>query len=84
MRYLLRRLQYKKHVGLEGDIPSAMHPPFGCPFQIRFGWKAEVPNRLCDIELPTLRKLPGGQQIKCHFSDDIPALMEPVIKIVAG
>ena len=61
-----------------------MHPPSGCPFQIRFGCKSEVPNRLCDIELPTLRQLPGGQQIKCRLSDDIPALMEPVIKIVAG
>ena len=73
----------KKYVVLEGDIPSAMSPPPGCPFQTRCGWKAEVPNKLCDSELPKVRKLPGGHQIKCHLSDDILDLMEPVIKMAA-
>jgi len=73
----------KKHIVLEGDIPSAMNPPSGCPFQTRCGWKAEVPNGLCDSEVPIVRQLPGGHQIKCHLADDILARMEPVIKMTA-
>ena len=73
----------KKRIVLEGDIPSAMNPPSGCPFQTRCGWKAEVPGGLCDIDLPEVRQLTSGHQIKCHLADDILARMEPVIKIAA-
>ena len=73
----------KKHIVLEGDIPSAMNPPSGCPFQTRCGWKSEVPGGLCESEVPTIRKLAGGHQIKCHLADDILARMDAVIKIAA-
>ncbi|MDC0860300.1 ABC transporter ATP-binding protein [Planktomarina temperata] len=73
----------KKHIVLEGDIPSAMNPPSGCPFQTRCGWKSEVPGGLCETEVPSIRKLAGGHQIKCHLADDILAKMDAVIKIAA-
>ncbi|THD84483.1 ABC transporter ATP-binding protein [Aliigemmobacter aestuarii] len=73
----------KKRIVLEGDIPSAMNPPPGCPFQTRCRWKAQVPGGLCDREVPPLRTLEGGHQIKCHLPDDVLAGMEPVIKIAA-
>ena len=74
----------KKHIVLEGDIPSAMNPPSGCPFQTRCGWKSKVPGGLCETEVPSIRKLADGHQIKCHLADDILAKMDAVIKIAAG
>ena len=73
----------KKHIVLEGDIPSAMNPPSGCPFQTRCRWKDQVPNGLCDKEVPPVRQLGDGHQVKCHLANDILARMEPVIKIAA-
>ena len=73
----------KKHIVLDGDIPSAMNPPSGCPFQTRCRWKSEVPGNLCDTEVPHVRTLDGNHQVKCHLSDEKLAEMEPVIKIAA-
>ncbi|MEM9973831.1 MAG: ABC transporter ATP-binding protein [Pseudomonadota bacterium] len=73
----------KTHVVLEGDIPSAMNPPPGCPFQTRCRWKSEVAGGLCEKEVPPVRQLESGHQIKCHLADDILARMEPVIKVAA-
>ncbi|MBY4892317.1 ABC transporter ATP-binding protein [Rhodobacteraceae bacterium N5(2021)] len=73
----------KKHIVLEGDIPSAMNPPSGCPFQTRCNWKSDVSGNLCDTEVPPMKTLADGHQIKCHLADDILARMEPVIKIAA-
>ncbi len=71
----------KKHIVLEGDIPSAMNPPPGCPFQTRCNWKDQVPGNLCDTEVPPMRQLSAGHQIKCHLSNEALATMEPVIKL---
>ncbi|WP_299854190.1 ABC transporter ATP-binding protein [uncultured Roseobacter sp.] len=71
----------KKHIVLEGDIPSAMNPPSGCPFQTRCRWKSEVPGGLCEKEVPPVRNLDGNHQIKCHLSDEKLAEMEPVIEV---
>jgi peptide/nickel transport system ATP-binding protein len=73
----------KKHIVLEGDIPSAMNPPSGCPFQTRCGWKDQVPGGKCETEVPSVRVLDNGHQLKCHLSDDKLAEMEPVIKMAA-
>ncbi len=73
----------KQHIVLDGDIPSAMNPPPGCPFQTRCRWKSEVPGGLCEKEVPPVRQLGDNHQIKCHLADDILARMEPVIKIAA-
>ncbi|NIZ62980.1 ABC transporter ATP-binding protein [Sedimentitalea sp. CY04] len=73
----------KQHIVLEGDIPSAMDPPSGCPFQTRCRWKSEVPDGLCDREVPEVKQLATGHQVKCHLSDETLAMMEPVIKVAA-
>lgn len=73
----------KKRIVLEGDIPSAMNPPPGCPFQTRCPWKSRVPGDLCDREVPPMRVLDGGHQIKCHLADAELAAMEPVFRAAA-
>ncbi|WP_299959021.1 ABC transporter ATP-binding protein [uncultured Roseobacter sp.] len=71
----------KKHIVLEGDIPSAMNPPPGCPFQTRCRWKSQVAGGLCEKEVPPVRMLPGNHQIKCHLSDEKLSEMAPVIEV---
>ena len=73
----------KKHIVLEGDIPSAMNPPPGCPFQTRCNWKSKVAGGLCEKDVPPMKTMSDGLQIKCHLSDADLAEMEPLIKIAA-
>ena len=73
----------RKRIVLDGDIPSAMNPPPGCPFQTRCRWKSQVPGGLCETEMPPVKKLKDGHQVKCHLSDDTLYGMEPVIQIAA-
>ncbi|MBR9863749.1 MAG: ABC transporter ATP-binding protein [Rhodobacteraceae bacterium] len=73
----------KKRIVLEGDIPSAMNPPSGCPFQTRCPHKVNVAGNLCETEVPPMRNLAGSQQIKCHLAQSYLDQMEPVIKIAA-
>ncbi|QFU08900.1 Glutathione import ATP-binding protein GsiA [Rhodobacteraceae bacterium THAF1] len=75
----------KKHIVLEGDVPSAMDPPPGCPFQTRCRWKSQVPGNLCETEVPPMVRFGegGAHQIKCHLSREDLEGMEPVITLAA-
>ncbi|WP_276715393.1 ABC transporter ATP-binding protein [Pseudooceanicola nitratireducens] len=73
----------KQHIVLDGDIPSAMNPPPGCPFQTRCHRKSQVAGDLCDTQVPPLRQA-DGHQIKCHLSEAQLAGMEPVITLSSG
>lgn len=69
----------KKTIVLDGDVPSALNPPSGCPFQTRCRWKSKVPNNLCEREVPPYVESASGHLIKCHLTKDELASMEPVI-----
>ncbi|MEM7214887.1 MAG: dipeptide ABC transporter ATP-binding protein [Pseudomonadota bacterium] len=69
----------KKHIVLEGDIPSALNPPSGCPFQTRCPRKEMVQGDICEREVPPMRDLGSGHIVKCHLDDDVLTEMEPVI-----
>ena len=48
---------------LEGDLPSPIDPPPGCPFHLRCPRAADR----CRTELPALSPSPGGHATACHF-----------------
>jgi len=73
----------KKHIVLEGDIPSAMSPPPGCPFQTRCPRKQLVTDNRCETEMPPMRKVAEGHIIKCHLADQHLKSMEPVISLAS-
>ena len=68
----------KRHVVLEGEIPSALSPPSGCPFQTRCGHKRDVAGNLCELEMPPTRTVAHGHTIKCHLPVEALERMEPV------
>ncbi|MCY3675420.1 MAG: ABC transporter ATP-binding protein [Paracoccaceae bacterium] len=74
----------KKHIVLEGEIPSALNPPTGCPFQTRCMHKHKVEGNLCETVVPEMRTLSSGSQIKCHLPQDVLDEMELVIQIPAS
>ncbi len=54
----------KKRVILEGEIPSAMNPPAGCPFSSRCPRKI---GSICDEKKPELTSAQSGHKIACHI-----------------
>ncbi|RAP42799.1 ABC transporter ATP-binding protein [Rhodovulum viride] len=73
----------KTRIVLEGDVPSAIDPPPGCPFQTRCHWKDRVPNGRCARELPPMVELGSGHRILCHLSAEALGEMEPVFRLAA-
>lgn len=71
----------KEQIVLEGDIPSALSPPPGCPFQTRCRWKDKVAGNKCNEVVPPLMTLEDGHQIKCHLTTKQLEKMRPVISI---
>lgn len=57
----------RERIILEGDVPSPIDPPSGCPFHPR----CPVPNKVaaCSTELPLLRKVGDNTLAACHMID---------------
>ncbi len=70
----------KQHIVLHGDIPSAVNPPPGCPFQTRCPRKAQVSGNLCETEVPPMRELGPGHKVKCHLPQTVFDSMQPIIR----
>ena len=66
----------KKHVVLSGEIPSAVNPPSGCPFQTRCQHKI---GDICEKEFPAVKEVTPGHFIACHLDEKTLKEMEPVI-----
>ncbi len=50
---------------LEGDVPSAINPPTGCPFHPRC-YKAQ---EICSKVTPQLEELEPNHYVSCHFPE---------------
>jgi len=72
-------LAKKRKIVLEGEIPSALSPPSGCPFQTRCHMKSKVSGSLCEQVVPPMRDLKEGHAMKCHLPSEILDQMTPVI-----
>jgi peptide/nickel transport system ATP-binding protein len=70
----------KRHIVLEGDMPSAVNPPPGCPFQTRCPRKI---GKICEEEEPPERVFGDDHRVRCHLSREELEAMEPVI-VLAG
>jgi oligopeptide transport system ATP-binding protein len=49
---------------LNGDVPSPIHPPGGCPFHPR----GPVAEPRCKTEVPSLRSVGNGHWAACHLA----------------
>jgi len=54
---------------LEGDIPSPISLPTGCPFHPRCPYRKEI----CTRQQPELEEKAGGHSAACHFSNELPS-----------
>ncbi|MCB1444742.1 MAG: ABC transporter ATP-binding protein [Rhizobiaceae bacterium] len=65
---------HQERVKLNGEIPSAMHPPSGCVFHTRCVRKI---GAICETEPPPLDDIGGGHLVRCHIpASDLPRAAE--------
>jgi len=53
----------RRHIPLEGDVPSPIHPPSGCHFHTR----CPVVEDRCRVEFPATHDLGDGHTAACHL-----------------
>ena len=66
----------KKRIILEGNLPSAIDPPKGCPFHTRCPRKL---GEICETEIPPFAEASPGHIISCHIPMEELRKVEPVI-----
>ncbi len=57
----------RKRVPLKGEIANAANPPSGCSFHPRCPYA----QAKCGAEVPALRTVEGGRQVRCHFAEEL-------------
>lgn len=57
----------RKRVPLKGEIADAMNVPMGCAFHQRCPYA----DQTCKAEVPALRTVAGGRQVRCHHAETL-------------
>jgi peptide/nickel transport system ATP-binding protein len=68
----------KRRIVLEGNLPSPLNPPKGCPFSTRCPRSL---GKLCDDEPPPVQFADDRHAIACHIPLEELRKVEPVISI---
>ncbi|MEM7446448.1 MAG: oligopeptide/dipeptide ABC transporter ATP-binding protein, partial [Pseudomonadota bacterium] len=50
-------------VPLDGEIPSPVNPPLGCPFHTR----CPIVRPRCSVDVPEYREWEPGRRVRCHY-----------------
>jgi oligopeptide transport system ATP-binding protein len=53
----------RKHIALQGDVPSPIHPPSGCHFHTR----CPIAQAQCKVDKPQLKQSGAGHWVACHL-----------------
>lgn len=54
-------------IRLEGELPSPLNIPSGCPFHVRCRFVTEI----CKNQTPVLRPIPGRGEVACHHAEEV-------------
>ena len=68
----------KREIVLEGNLPSVIDPPKGCPFESRCPRKL---GKICEDQRPPVQQARDNHTIACHISLNELRAVEPVIQI---
>jgi len=68
----------KREIVLEGNLPSVLNPPRGCPFSTRCHRKI---GKICDDERPPVQLAADDHYIACHIALDELRAVGPVIQV---
>jgi peptide/nickel transport system ATP-binding protein len=72
---------HQEHIRLEGNVPSPLNPPSGCPFHTRCPRISLIPEdgKICKAELPPWQEAGDGHRIFCHIPLEQLSQFAPVI-----
>ena len=59
-----RTAQTRQTPALEGEVPSPLNPPKGCPFHTR----CPHAKAICREQMPQMRDAGGGHMVCCHLA----------------